>query len=100
MIEVEKLKSAGFAETTYEGQDGVFLTKKMSVMDMPYYREHVVDNQILYEDDIAVIEVGITARFPNGGIQMVAEGTDYIEEMTDVNSEDGISLLREAGVTF
>ena len=96
-MNIENLKAAGFVETTYEGQEGVFWTKRMSLKDMPYYKEHMVDNDLYFESDIAIIECAETKKFPKGGVQMVLEEIDYIEEMVAVDSEEGISLLKQAG---
>lgn len=97
-MDIEKLKAAGFVETTYPGQDGVFLTKRMPISDMPYAREHIIDGDWVGETDIAVIEYVPANHFPGGGVQMSVDKTDYMEEAVLVTTEEGLALLRDAGV--
>ncbi len=97
-MDLEKLKVAGFVETTYPGQQGVFLTKRMPIQDMPYAREHIVDNELVGETDTAVIEFVPDPLFPGGGVQMTVDQCDYIEDAVPVNSDEGLALLRDAGV--
>lgn len=97
-MDIEKLKAAGFVETTYPGQLGVFLTKRMPIREMPYTREHVVDNEIACETDTAVVEFVPDPLFPGGGVQMTIDLCDYFGEAVSVKSEEGLSLLRDAGV--
>ena len=97
-MDIEKLKAAGFVETTYPGQDGVFLTKRMPVQDMPYVSEHIVDNELVCERDIAVVEFVPDPLFPGGGVQMTVEQWDYIEDAVSASSDEGLGLLRDAGV--
>lgn len=97
-MDIEKLKAAGFVETTYPGQEGIFLTKRMPIRDMPYASEHIVDNEIVGETDTAVIEVVPDPLFPGGGVQMVVDQCDYVEETVSVTSAEGLALLRDAGV--
>lgn len=99
-VNIEKLQAAGFVETTYEGQSGVFYTKRMPLSEMPYYRENVVDNDLYLETDVAIIECCTTDKFPDGGVQMTIDGLDYLEDMVGIDSEEGTSLLRQAGLHF
>ena len=97
-MEITKLKAAGFVEATYPGQEGVFLTKRMPISEMPYARKHVVDDEYVCDTDIAVIEYVPVNLFPGGGVQMVVENTDYAEEAISAISDEGLALLRDAGV--
>lgn len=97
-MNIEKLKSAGFLETTYPGQDGVFWTKRMPISEMPYAREHVADGEWVAETDIAIIEYVPASLFPGGGVQMTVVNTDYMEETISITTEEGLALLRDAGV--
>jgi hypothetical protein len=92
-VDAGKLKSAGFVETTYQGQPGVFLTK-----NMPYAREHIVDNENIFDTDTAIIEVVPDPLFPGGGVQLAMQDCDYMEEAISISSEEGLALLRDAGV--
>ncbi|MDA8093304.1 MAG: hypothetical protein M0T84_05215 [Betaproteobacteria bacterium] len=99
-MNAQKLKEAGFVETTYAGQEGVFLTKRMSIGSMRYGSEHIVDNDTVLAEDMAVIEVvPANKQFPKGGVRMVVENTDYYEETVPLDTEEGIGLLRDAGVS-
>ncbi len=95
---IEKMKAAGFVETTYPGQEGVFLTKRMLIQEMPYAREHIADGELICDTDKAVIEFVPDPLFPGGGVQMSVVECDYIEEAESINSEFGRALLRDAGV--
>lgn len=98
-MDIEKLKAAGFVETTYPDQEGAFLTKRMPIQDMPYAREHIVDGDGVMDTDTVVIAYVPDNLFPGGGVQMVVEQSDYMEDTVSVNSEDGLALLRDAGVS-
>ena len=97
-IDIEKLKAAGFVETTYPGQEGVFWTKRMPISAMPYAREHIADGDLVCETDIAVIEYVPANLFPGGGVQLTVGNTDYMEEAVSVTKEACMALLRDAGV--
>ena len=97
-MDIEKLKAAGFMETTYPEQDGVFLTKRMPIKDMPYARVHIVDGELVSETDTAIIEVVPVTLFHGGGVQMVVDQCDYVEETVSLASDEGLALLRDAGV--
>jgi hypothetical protein len=97
-MDVNALKAAGFVETVYKGQSEVFLTKKMPVADMPYAREHIVDNEYVFDTDTAIIEVVPDPLFPGCGVQLAMQDSDYVEDAVSVSSEEGLALLRDAGV--
>lgn len=97
-MDIRKLKAAGFVETTYPGQEVVFLTKRMPIQEMPYAREHIVDGEFIDETDTAVIEVVPDPLFPGGGVQMTVDQCDYVEEAVSLASNEGLALLRDAGV--
>lgn len=97
-MDIQQLKAAGFVETTYPGQEGVFLTKRMPVAHMPYASEHIADGEWVSTTDTAVIEVVPDPLYPGGGVQMAVENTDYMEEPVALDSEEGLALLRDAGV--
>ena len=61
-------------------------------------REHVADGEWVGETDIVVIEYVPVCLFPGGGVQMTVDKTDYQEEAVSVMTEEGLALLRDAGV--
>ena len=84
------LLQIGFAERTYEGQEGVFLTKEATVWDFRYAREHIVDNDSIRDEDRAVMEIT-----PAGNIQFQIPSADYIEGPYPLESEEGKGLLND-----
>lgn len=100
-MDIEMLKASGFVETTYPGQEGVFLVKRMPVSEMPYAHEHIVDDELVSDTDTGVIEVfgwDGPAGFAGARVQWSIEDTDYYEEPVQCFSEEGRGLLRDAGV--
>lgn len=90
------LLAHGFAETRYDEQQGIFYSKKLPVRDMPYMMEHVVDDELVGEIDIAVVEIT-----PDFKVQMVVLETDYSEADLPLTGADymlGVGLLADAGV--
>lgn len=90
-MNIEELKAHGFVEATYEGKDGVSLVKKRKVEDFPYAKEHMVDNEYIYGDSDAFMEVT-----PDGCIKFVIPDSDYIEGPVALDSEEGSGLLKDA----
>lgn len=95
---VKLLRESGFVETTYPGQEGVFLTKRLPISTMPYAREHIVDGVTVGDSDMAVVEYLPDPLYPGGGVQMTVDKTDYYEEAILAQSPEGLGLLRDAGV--
>lgn len=91
-MSVEVLKAAGFKETRYPDQEGVFWKKTLKARDMPYVREHLVGEECEADDEVWVEVI------PGDGVQMGITGSSYFEEPVPVSSEDGRGLLRDAGV--
>ena len=87
------LSAAGFSKRKYRGQDGTFLNKRMRLGDMPYAREHLIDGDWFLDSTIGVIEV-----IPDGRVQFYVEDRDYLEGPYPIGSEEGVALLKEAGV--
>lgn len=95
-MDIQKLTDAGFVEVQ-SAPHNIYYQKRMPVREMPYAAEHIIDNNIVGENDTAVIEF-----FPHlavgGGVQMHVDNTDYCEEFIHADTEDGLALLRDAGV--
>lgn len=86
-----ELLAAGFVPTTYDDQAGVFMAKRTRVEDLPYAREHLVDNDFIFGSSEAVTEV-----LPSGKVQLYIPDSDYLEGPIDVYSEEGRALLKDA----
>lgn len=94
-MNIELLQRAGFKETFHPDQieKRAFWTKTLKAREMPYVREHLVEEGgAITEDTEVVVEVT-----PDGGVQMTV-GPDYYEEPVPLESDEGFGLLRDAGV--
>lgn len=91
-MNIEALKAAGFKPVTYPGQDGTYYAKTLLVLDMPYMKEHAIDNEVIFEDTQLIVEVTPDAR-----VQMTAVNTSYVEDPIGIDTEEGRALLRDAG---
>lgn len=88
------LHSHGFKEDR-AFQNEVF-TKILKAHTMPYVREHVVGTQgITSEDSVTVI-----ANLDEMTVELAIEAVGYYEPNNDLNSDDGLSILKDAGVSF
>ena len=97
MINKQQLLSAGFVVTTYPGQKGVFLTKTMKLEEFGDRLSFLIQDEV-DKDNQTVVEVT-----PCGQVQLFVDLWDfesYFEKPTPIHSENGIALLREAGVTI
>lgn len=97
-MDIDKLKAAGFVEATYPGQEGVFLVKRMPIAQMPNALDRIANGESVTGEDTVVIEVVPDPLFPGAGVQLIVKQSDYYEEAVAVDSDDGIALLRDAGV--
>lgn len=95
VITREQLEQSGFKPVKYEGQEGIFMAKTLKSNDMPYFMEHVVDGEYVFDTDDVVVEVG-----PDNRVQLVDLNTDYFEESVPVDSDEGRTLLIDAGFVF
>lgn len=91
----EELIANGFKPVNYPDQDGEFLAKTLTASDMPYFMQHVVDGEYIFDTDTIVVEV-----CPDGMVQLVDNDTDYLEEGVPMDSDEGKALLRDAGFHF
>lgn len=88
VVACEALVAAGFVETHYEGQEGVFYTKRLRAADMPFARDFIIDNDSVFPEDEVVLEVT-----PDRCVQLVVPAGDYIEPAVSVDSERGLDML-------
>lgn len=84
------LLGLGFKNVTYKDQTGQFLTLTTKVDDMPYAKEHLVDNVYIFGDSTAVIELT-----PANDIQICILDADY-SEVYSLESDEGQALVRDA----
>ena len=87
----ERLTASGFAQVG-EGDDLV-LRKTMRVWDMPYAREHMVDGVHIFDNDQAVIEVGL-----DGFVNFSIGDGRYDEDAVSGETPEGLGVLMDAGL--
>lgn len=92
-MDTKALEAAGFMETKYDELDGLSYTKHLKASDVPYIREFFIDHESVFEDSEVVIEVT-----PDGRVQRFIPDADHVAGPVLVESDEGISLLREAGL--
>ncbi|AHY45250.1 hypothetical protein [Stutzerimonas decontaminans] len=88
----DQLAAAGFVETTYDGQEGIFYTKRQQAWDMPYVREHIIDNEEVLPETEVIVEVT-----PDQHVQMYIRDADYAEGPFALESDEALGLLKDAG---
>ena len=81
----------GFSMKLYPGQGGVFISKSLRVGDMPYMNEHAVDEDYIFADSMARVEI-----IPGGGVQLYISDSDYLESDSNYLSQEGWALLKDA----
>ncbi|MPQ71949.1 hypothetical protein [Pseudomonas sp. MWU12-2323] len=91
-ITIEQLVAAGFAETSKAGQAGVFYSKRLQAWDMPYVREHIIDDKTVLPETEVIVEVT-----PDKCVLMYIEDADYVEGPAALESDDAMGLLNDAG---
>ena len=90
-MEKAEFVAAGFVPTTYEGQEGEFLTKKVRVEQMPYAAKHLIDDDSIFGTFEAITEV-----IPGGRVQLYIPDADYAEGPVPIGSEEGQALINDA----
>lgn len=87
------LLAAGF-QPAYEAALGKgALVKVMTAWEMPYVREHIVGTMGVTDSELVIIEV-----VPDGSVQMRIDSVGYIEEPVPADSDEGLGVLRDAGL--
>lgn len=90
-MDKEYLVSGGFVPTTYDGQDGEFLTKRVCVGNMPHAAEHLIDGDLIFGSSEAVTEI-----IPGDLVQFHIPDADYLDGPVPVDSDEGQALIRDA----
>lgn len=97
--QVQAFYNAGFQDVVYEGQEGVFLVKKFETQQLPYVKEHLIDDDFIWEGEACVVEL-----IPDGSIQLAINESDYYERYflvgEEANPEIWSSMAKDAGVTL
>ena len=92
-MNIELLTAAAFTHCESPSIGEGSLIKKMKAGDMPYVREHMLGENGLTDSDIVYVEVQ-----PHGVVTLGIEVTGYYEEPVPTDSEEGLGILRDAGV--
>ncbi len=94
----ERLISGGFVRTTYEGQEGVFLTKRVPLERMPDAFPRLKDDECIEGTSEAVTEVIPPCRVigPKPMVQLHVPDADYVEGPYLVDSDAGRALIEDA----
>jgi len=93
---LESFRKVGFIEKTYEGQDGVFLAKRILCCDMPVLGKKIIDGNYVTINSFCIVEL-----CPDGCIQvcLVGEEIDYHETYDLSSDRDAwLALAIDAGV--
>ena len=88
IVTTEQLVASGFAPTA----TGSGMAKTLKAADMPYFREHIVDNNIAFETDDISVSVN-----SDGTLTLEDLMTGYREDGILANSDEGVALLVDAG---
>lgn len=89
----EALAKAGFMPKN-AGTFQACLSKSLSAWDMPYLKEHVIDDENVYEATVVVVEVTL-----DGNVTLtIPDFPSANEGPESVNSDEGMAILRDAGV--
>lgn len=92
-ITQDALKAAGFVETRYDHDDGVFYVRRLPAKDVPYACDHLIDDDLVEADDEVIVEIT-----PDHLVQMVILVSDYVVGPVPVGSDEGPDLLRGLGL--
>lgn len=94
---IEILLAHGFTKKNYD-QDGNtedkgdYYCKTVKACDMPYMKEHVVDEELVFSEDTFVVEL-----CPTMSVQAVVVSGDYSETYREGDAGAAL-LLADAGV--
>lgn len=87
------LETAGFIPKN-SGTFQACLSKSLTAWDMPYLREHAIDDENVYEATVVVVDVTL-----DGNVTLTIPDFESANEgPVSVDSEEGLAILRDAGV--
>lgn len=90
---LDRLSDAGFRVHNAGTFKAGFL-KQLIAMEMPYVCEHVVDDENVFDSTQVLVEVSIT-----GNVTLTVPDFEGANEgPVSVDSDEGLAILRDAGV--
>lgn len=97
-VNEERLISGGFVRTTYEGQEGIFLTKRVSLERMPAAFLRIKGDEFIDGSSESVTEIIPPSRVsgPKPMVHLHVPDADYVEGPYLVESDDGKALIEDA----
>ncbi len=91
---LDDFRAAGFVDSTYENQVGVFLKKVLACSDMPNVKATIVNGEYITDDSKCVVEI-----VPDGDLQLYIDDDDYHERYNFFENKEGfLALAKDAGV--
>lgn len=91
---IQALLAAGFEKVTYPDQDGTFVTKKLTMKQMPDLMSNLIDPYPAEDDSEVFIELILS----NNTLQAFVPDNEYLEDQVEPLSERGKEMLIMAGV--
>lgn len=89
----DQLLAAGF-ERRYEGSNPAGFIKRLKAWDMPYVREHIIDDADVYDTTEVLVEITADRM-----VEMVIPTSQNASEPAlGMDTPEGLGLLRDAGV--
>lgn len=90
----ELLVSCGFKGGWCNANRRELFIKRMPAREMPYINEHVVGTNSVFGGDTVTIEVSLDENT----VELSIETSRYYEEATSLDTEEGMAILKDAGV--
>lgn len=84
------LIAAGFT------QNGNIFNKTMRAEDIPYFAEHIVDNELVF----GTTEIQMVINTEDRTLQMSGVNETYEEGPYSIDENDGRQAMRDMGVVF
>jgi hypothetical protein len=83
------LLANGFDRTTYSDKEGDLIVKHVIIDNMPYAKEHMIDNEYICSGMTAILEI-----CPDGQVQLHIPDAEYLENYP-VDTEEGVALIND-----
>lgn len=93
-MDIQRLRRTGFLPAKLEDQPGEAWVKQQPIEALPYAREHIVDEDRVWEGMAAFTEV--TAR---GDVRLRIPAADYLEGPYPWGTHEAAALLADAGLS-
>lgn len=85
------LVQRGLKPVQYEGQDGEFLMAKLPVQALPNIAPLVIDQELVFGEDLAVVEV-----CPDATVQLYLPSSHTLYGRHPMHSPEGQAILADA----